>query len=152
MDSTFDQAQQFAGVWMDYASKMAQAGMMFDPAKAPPEVARQMRSMVFSSMAGYVEEFMRSPQFLEAMKQSIDSAVAFRKQMNDLLTTMQHNVQGVARQDVDSLMVTMRHIETRVLDAMDSLNDRLDAISERLGELENSSESPGTEEPVSGGE
>jgi hypothetical protein len=129
-------SQDFTTLWMEAATKMAQAGMMFDPSKAPPELARQMRSMTFSAMAGYVEEFLRSPQFLSAMKQSIDTAVTFRKQLNDMLTTMQHNVQGVARQDVDSLMLTMRHIETRLLDSIEQIGDRLDQIVQRLEALE----------------
>jgi len=136
MESPFDQAQRWTSVWINYANKMSQAGMMFDPAKAPPEVARQMRSMTFSSMSQYAEQFMRSPEFLTAMKQSLDTAIAFRKQMNDFLTTMQHNVQGVARQDVDSLMVTMRHVESRALDSMAAITQKLDAILQRLDELE----------------
>jgi hypothetical protein len=136
MESVFDQAQRFAGVWMDYATRMQQAGMMFDPSKAPPEMAKQMRSMALSAMSQYAEEFMRSPEFLQAMKLSLDSAIAFRKQINDFLTEMQHNAQGVARQDVDSLMVTMRHIETRLLDAVDRIATRLDDISARLNALE----------------
>jgi small-conductance mechanosensitive channel len=148
MESPFDQTQRFASVWMDYAAKMSQAGMTFDPAKAPPEVARQMRSMMFTSMAQYAEEFMRSPQFLEAMKQSMDAAVAFRKQMNDFLTTVQHNAQGVARQDIDSLMLNLRHSETRLLEAIEQIGERIDSIGQRLDALEN----PPQPAVVSGGE
>jgi hypothetical protein len=147
MESVFDQAQRFAGVWMEYASRMQQAGMMFDPSKAPPDVARQMRSMAFSAMSQYAEQFMRSPEFLEAMKQSLDGAITFRKQINDFLTEMQHNAQGVARQDVDSLMVTMRHIETRVLDAVDRVATRLEEISARLDALEKKPAPPPAGEP-----
>ena len=85
---------------------------------------------------------MRSPQFLEAMKQSMDQAVSFRKQMNDMLTGMQHNLQGVARQDIDSLMLTVRHMETRVLESMDEIGSRLESISRRLDALEHAASPP----------
>jgi hypothetical protein len=136
MDSGFEQAQRFAGLWMDYAQKMMQAGMTYDPSKAPPEVARQMRSMAFAAMAQYAEQFMRSPEFLEAMKQSLDAAVTFRQQINEFLTSAQHSVQGVARADVDSLMLNLKHTETRVLDVMSQINAKLDALTARMDALE----------------
>jgi hypothetical protein len=136
MESPFEQAQRFAGLWMEYVSKMMPTALAFDPGKAPPEFAKQLRSMGFQSMAQYTEEFMRSPQFLEAMKQSMEMAISFRKQMNDFLTGMQHNLQGVARQDIDSLMLSVRHMETRVLESMDDIASKLEAISRRLDVLE----------------
>jgi hypothetical protein len=148
MDSPFGQAQRFATSWMDCASRMAQTGMAFDTSRAPPELARQMRTMVFAAMAQYAEQFMRSPEFLEGMKRSLDAAITFRKQMNGVLTAMQHNAQGVARQDIDSLMLTMRHIETRVLDAITEVSGRLDDLTRRLDGLENPPAEPAGDTPA----
>jgi hypothetical protein len=136
MDSSFEQAQRFAGLWMEYAQKMMQAGMMIDPSKAPPELARQMRSMAFAAMSQYADQFMRSPEFLETMKQSLDAAVTFRQQLNEFLTNVQHSVQAAARSDVDSLMLNLKHTETRVLDAMSQIGTKLDALTRRLDSLE----------------
>jgi hypothetical protein len=70
------------------------------------------------------------------MKQPLDAAIAFRKQMNDFLTTVQHNAQGVARQDIDSLMLTVRHIETRLLNSLSLIASQLASIEHRLEKLE----------------
>jgi hypothetical protein len=134
--SFLEQARQFAEQWTGFAAKMAAAGMTFDPRSAPPEIARQMRGAGFQALSQYAQEFMRSPEFLGLMKQSLDASLTFRQQLNEFLTNLHHGAQGVARQDIDSLMLSVRHMETRVLDRMEELSGRLDNISQRLDALE----------------
>lgn len=136
MNSLFDQSMMFGKMWMDFASKMASAAMNVQPASAPPDIARQMRDMLFSNMSQNTEQYLRSPQFLEMLKQQMDATISFREQINDALTRMHHQTQGVARQDVDNLMLSMRHMETRVLDRLEEITDRLDRITRKLSSLE----------------
>jgi predicted nuclease with TOPRIM domain len=82
------------------------------------------------------DEFMRSPQFQEVMKQSLNNSIQFRKQLNDFLGRMQHEFQGTSRQDVDSLMQVMEHVERRVTDSFERLSERLDELNERLERVE----------------
>jgi hypothetical protein len=70
------------------------------------------------------------------MKQSLDASMAFRKQMNDFLTSLHHNTQGVARQDVDSLQLSVRQAERRTLDRLETVAEHLDEIAKRLEKLE----------------
>lgn len=135
-DRMAEQTAVFTRMWADFASKMASAGFGFKPDAPPPEAARQMRDMALQAMSSYAEEFMRSPQFLEAMKQSMDSAIAFRKQMNDFLTRANHEMQLTAREDVDTMMQAMRHVETRLLDRMEQLADRIDALAEQIDDMQ----------------
>jgi hypothetical protein len=133
-DSPFDPFHHYANAWAQMMSAMAPGAAPSDSSVgAPPQIARQMRSLMFATMARSAEQFMRSPQFLEGMKQMLDAAITSRQQMNNWLTTMQHSAQAVARQDVDSLMLAIRHIETRLLDSMTRLEARLDELEKRLG-------------------
>ena len=135
MSSPFDAAQTMANIWMDFATKMTTAAVP-SPEAGPPEAAKQVRSVMFDSMTHYADQFLRSPQFLDLMKQSLDASITFRKQMNDFLTSLHHQTQSVARQDVDSLQLSVRQAERRTLERIESVVERLDEITQRLEKLE----------------
>lgn len=131
-EKTFEQAAAFQKIWMETFTKMAQAGFSFSPESTPPEFLRQMRSGIFQALAKSWEEFMRSPQFLDSMKTMMENAIAFRKMSNDLLTGAHHAVQGTARKDIDDLMQAIHHLETRVVNHVEDLSTRLDAIEAKI--------------------
>lgn len=143
-NAMMDGAQMWTKLWMDMASKMGQPGC-YEPDASPPEAARQARSSMFQAMSQYFEQMMRSPQMLEMMKQSMDMAFASRKQFNDMLNRMRQETQGTSRQDVNNLMLAMRHMETRVLDRLEELAFRLEEISGRLDDLEGGHNGNGTQ-------
>jgi hypothetical protein len=139
MDGMFNDVEKMARVWTEMATKMMSTGMSLGPENAPPEVSKQMRGLMFQAMAQQAEQYMRSPQFVEMMKQSMDAAITVKKQLNDFLTQAHHAGQGVARQDVDAVLRSLHHLETRVLDNMEGICDRLDKITQRLEALEGGS-------------
>lgn len=126
--------QQFFEMWADVATKMATAGMSVSPDVPPPEAARQVRTAVFETMAQYADRFMRSPQFLEFARTSLDADLGAREGFNDLLTKLRHELQGVARQDVESVLAGVHQMERRVMDRLDEIDKRLDELKSRLGD------------------
>ena len=133
----FEAAQQLGNLWAEWATKMATASLAFRAGSAPPDTARSMRDAGFEAMAHSTDQFMRTPQFMEMMKQSLDASIAFRKQLNELFTQAQHSVQSPAKSDVDGVTKAIRRVETRVLARIEELCDRLDAVSQRLDAIEN---------------
>jgi hypothetical protein len=131
-EKTAEQAAAFQRVWLDSMSKMMQTAFAFGPETAPPEVLREIRSGMFQALAKSWEEFMRSPQFLEGMKQWMDQAVAFRKMSNDLMANVRHEMQATSREDVDTIMLTIRHMEQRLLDRMEDLAQEVATLRNRL--------------------
>jgi hypothetical protein len=109
-----------------------QAGFTFSPESAPPEFLRQMRSGIFQGLSQAWDQFLRSPQFLEGMKQWMDNAMAFRKMTNDFLTKARHETQATAREDIDGVMLAVRHMETRILDRVEELASQVDALNKRF--------------------
>ncbi len=75
---------------------------------------------------------MRSPQFLESMKQWMDNAVTFRKMTSDFMAKVRNEMQSPSRDDIDTVMLTVRHMETRLLDRLDDLSSRVSELNERL--------------------
>ena len=137
MKDVFDQSKRFLELWTDMATKMASAGLAADPDAAPTDAARQVRSAVFQAMTQQADQFMRSPQFLEFVKQSLDSSSQGREQLNDFFTRLHHEIQGVARQDIDNVLAGVHQLETRVIDRLEEVTNRLDELKRRLDALEN---------------
>jgi hypothetical protein len=89
---------------------------------------RQLRSGMFQALAQSWEEFMRSPQFLEGMKQWMDNAINFRKMSNDFMAKVRSEFQAPSRDDVDNVLLSVRHMEKRLL-------DRLEELAGEIGQL-----------------
>ncbi len=136
MDQTFEktaeQAAAFQKMWAETASKIVQAAFTFTPNSAPPEILRQIRSGIFGALAQSWEEFMRSPQFLESMKQWMDNAISFRKLTNEFLAKTRNDLQAPSREDVDTLMLNIRHMEKRLLDRVDEVATQVNRLNQEL--------------------
>ena len=136
MDKTVDSSVRLMELWGEMASRMASAAMSVNPQSAPPEAIKQVRAAVFQAMSQFADQFMRSPEFLQSMKQSFDSGMQFREQLNEILTRMHHEVQGVARQDIDSVLKGVHQLESRLVDRMEDIARQLERISKRLDAME----------------
>ncbi|HWE94054.1 MAG TPA: hypothetical protein VG269_08840 [Tepidisphaeraceae bacterium] len=142
-----DNAAFFTKMWMEFATRMMTAGTSFNPFAPPPEAARQARGSYFGALSEFADQMMRSPQFLQLMKQSMDTSLGMRKQMDDFMTGLRHDTQGTAKEDIDSLMVTVRHLGTRMRDRMDEIDDHLREISRRLDAMEGNGNGNGRAAP-----
>jgi len=127
-----EQAAAFQRMWVDSTSKILQAAFTITPNSPPPEVLRQIRSGIFQALADSWDEFMRSPQFVEGMKQWMESAINFRKLSNDFMSKVRNEMQAPSRDDVDTLMVNINHIEKRLLDRLDELSAQVRQLNQRL--------------------
>lgn len=131
-DNTDESWAAFQKIWTDTFLKMLQTGFTISPDTLPPELARQIRSGILQALAQSWDQFLRSPQFLEGTKQWMDSAIAFRKMTNEFLTRARHEGQGTAREDIDSIMLAVRQMETRVLDRVQDLAAQIEDLNARL--------------------
>jgi len=120
-ETNTDPSAEFLKHWQDSFSRIFQAAGTFTPESMPPEMLNQIRSGIFQALAKSWQEFMRSPQFLEGMKQTMDTAIAFRRMSSDFLTKARQEMQGTSRQDVDDLLLAMREMETRLTRRVDDL-------------------------------
>lgn len=135
MKTTFEnaaeQAAAFQKMWLESSSKMIQAALSTAPS-SDPAVMEQMRAGVFQALSKSWEDFMRSPQFLESMKQWMTNLVTMRKLSSGVLARVRNEMQAPSRDDIDTMLLAVRHLETRVL-------DRLDKMAVEIGELKSRS-------------
>lgn len=119
----------FSAFWSAFATKSPFDMMADQSAEVRDEMLGRMRQAFFDAWERHCIEFMGSEQFLEAMKQAMDGALTFRKQMNDFLTRSMRDAQIPTKQDSDSIVEILRGLE-------EGLTHRLEDISRRVAALE----------------
>jgi hypothetical protein len=124
-----EQAAAFQKMWVDSMTRLMQTAFSSSPTPPPPEILGQIRAGMFQALAHSWEEFMRSPQFLDGMKQWMENAINFRKLTNDFMAKVRNEIQAPSRDDIDTIMLTVRHMEKRLLDRVDQLAQQVGALN-----------------------
>ncbi len=133
-NKTAEEALAFQKIWLETISRMMQAGFTISPSSPPPEMMRQMRTGIFQALATSWDEFMRSPHFLEGVRQWMENAITFRKLSNEFMARVRTELQAPSRGDIDSVMLTVRHMEKRLLDRLDELSAEVAALKNQTKE------------------
>lgn len=121
-------ADSFTRMWSDMMSKMSSAGIGQAFGVSKEETAKQIQQAFFDAWAKACDEYMHSEQFLDLMKRSMDGAIAFREQLNKFLSTALQDGAMPTRDDTDSILHAVRTLEERVLDRLEELSQRVEAL------------------------
>jgi len=132
---TPDPAANFAKLWSDSCSRLMQAAMAYSPETASPELLRQIRGGLFQALSQSWQEYMRSPQFLQGMKQLMDQAVAFRKFSAELMTKTRHATEGVAQEDLEDLRFIVGQMESRLARHLESLSAQISQLQKEFQQI-----------------
>jgi hypothetical protein len=132
-----DAGLEWAGAWCDMLSKWAAPMRPFTPDGVPPEIGRELRSAQLKWWGDYWNRFLRSPEFLAAMKNWMATVTESRQQANDLLGEVQHAMQGATREDIDRLAQALRRHEENARLGTERIVRQLNRLSRRLAALEN---------------
>jgi len=144
MNQSFEQAANFQKIWMDSLTNVMGAFSQFNPMTPPPEQFRSMRSGMLKALADAWNDFMRSPQFMEVMKVSLNSAFDMRSMMRENMNKLHEQFETPSKEDVDGILLAIRHVERRVLDRLEGMEERAGELSESLERLEDKLESLGS--------
>jgi hypothetical protein len=125
----------FAKLWAEAFARLAQTAFTFSPDAVSPETLRQVRSGIFQALAQSWDEFLRSPQFMEGMKQMMDNAIAFRKLSSNLLQKTRQELGSVGADDIDALVVLVTQVESRLTQRLDEVAAQLLNLNRRLDQL-----------------
>lgn len=128
-----EQGAAFQKIWLESMSRLMQAAFTFSPNAAPPELMREIRNGILKALGETWNEFLRSPQFQESMKQFMDNAVAFRKFTNEYMSKVHKEMQTPSRDDIDALQLNVRHLETRLLSRLEELAKQVDGLKQQNG-------------------
>jgi hypothetical protein len=135
-DQAFQQAAAFQKMWTDSFTQMGEVWGRFSPGKPPPDAIREVRSEMLKVLTETWDQFMRTPQFMEYMKNSMDGFLNLRQMAAEAMTRNHHEMQSPAREDIDGVLLAIRHMERRLLDRIEDVENGVNAVGRRLEKIE----------------
>ncbi|HYY29453.1 MAG TPA: hypothetical protein VE860_16020, partial [Chthoniobacterales bacterium] len=83
IEKSFDQVAAFQKLWLDSFADMASIWSQFSPTSAPTDELRKMRGGMLKVLAETWDEYMRTPQFLQLMKASLNGVLDLKQMARD---------------------------------------------------------------------
>jgi methyl-accepting chemotaxis protein len=78
-----------------------------------------------------LDSYMRSPAFLESMKNNLQTAIQAREQINDASQEVARNAQIPTLNDISGLFERLKSVEAEVIRRLDRIEKRLQAMEEK---------------------
>ena len=132
----FDQAAAFQKLWIDSFTDMASVWSQFSAGSPPVDEMRKMRGGMLKVLAETWDEYMRTPQFLEMMKASLNGALDLKRMAREGMNRVHEQFENPSKQDVDDVLLAIRHVERRLLERLEGLDDRVANLNERIDTLD----------------
>ena len=132
MNKVFEQVAAFQKLWTDSFANMASIWCQFSPDSPPFDEMRKMRDGMLKVLAGTWDEYMRTPQFMEMMKASLNGALDLKRLASDAMNRVHEQFKTPSKEDIDEVLLAIRHVERRILDRLEGLDDRVAKLDEGL--------------------
>src|SRR6202030_3732107 len=149
MNKAFDQVAAFQKLWTDSFANMTSVWSQFSPGSPPLEEMREMRGGMLKVLAETWDEYMRTPLFMEMMKASLNGALDLKRMARDGMNRVHEQFENPSKEDIDGVLLAIRHVERRLLDRLEGLDDRVanldpknDKVELRIAERGNSHPPP----------
>ncbi|MCC6909840.1 MAG: hypothetical protein IT430_18035 [Phycisphaerales bacterium] len=120
--------------WQQMMGQFARATGQPAPAsmpEMPAEAFKQMHKAWLDAMARWADEYMRSPQFLEQMKTSLEGALAMRRQVDEFIRKATEQSYGGSLGLYDAVGA-VRDAESWLTRRLDEMDQRLRGIEAKL--------------------
>ena len=79
----------------------------------------------FDAVSKSMDAYMRSPVFLQAMKQNTDAAIKIKQQADDLATEIARNANIPTASDISGLFERLHSVEEVILSRLGRIDERL---------------------------
>ena len=125
--------QPFADFWSSYIQQANDATReLFDGIDGSADVKTWQRRW-FDAVSKSMDAYMRSPAFLQAMKQNTDLMIKTKQQADDLTTEFARNANIPTASDISGLFERLHSVEEVILGRLGRIEERLDAIEVQTG-------------------
>ena len=133
-NSKFDPiTQPFVDFWSDYVKQANDTTRELlngiDGGADMKTWQRRWSDTVSKSMDAYL----RSPAFLQAMKQNTDTLIKAKRQADDLATEIARNANIPTAGDISGLFERLHSVEEVILSRLGRLEERLKTIEQQVG-------------------
>jgi hypothetical protein len=145
--STVDPARDFLEFWKNYFDQTAIQSRILLESSQPEKSLDQLQNQWLGTLSEGLDSFMRTPAFLEVLKQSL-------RRMIDLKLAQDQLVQSVAQQyglplssDVSGVFERIKSAEQVILGRLTVIEDRLKTIETKLHAIRSDRKPPRRSEP-----
>ena len=136
MNKGFEQVTAFQKLWADSFANMAGVWSQFSPGSPPTDEMRKMRGGMLKVLAETWDEYMRTPQFMEMMKASLNGALDLKRMARDGMNRVHQQFENPTKEDIDGVLLAIRHVEGRLLDRLEGLDDRVVNLNEKIDKVD----------------
>jgi hypothetical protein len=136
MNKGFDQVAAFQKLWTDSFANMTGVWSQFSPGSPPSDEIRKMRGGMLKVLAETWDEYMRTPQFMEMMKASLNGSLDLKRMARDGMNRVHEQFENPSKEDIDSVLMAIRHVERRLLDRLEGLDDRVANLNEKIDKID----------------
>ncbi len=85
----------------------------------------------FSAMSKSMDSYMRSPEFLKAMKRNTEFAIKAKRQSQDITAELARNANMPTATDISGLFERLHSVEEVILARLGRIEERLQAIEQQ---------------------
>ncbi len=126
------QAAAFQKMWMNSMSGMGKVWSEYSPQNPPTEEIKKMRNGVLRAVSQTWEEYMRTPEFMEMMRETLNNSVQWQKMTKDSTNKVHQAMGSASKDDIQGVLASVQHVERRLLDHLDAMQSRLEAMQSNL--------------------
>jgi hypothetical protein len=87
----------------------------------------------YDTVSKSMDAYMRSPLFLQAMKQNTDAMIKAKQQADDLAAEIARNANIPTASDISGLFERIHSVEEVILNRLGRIEGRLEAIEQQIG-------------------
>jgi uncharacterized protein YdcH (DUF465 family) len=136
MNKGFDQVAAFQKLWTDSFANMTSVWSEYSPGAPPSDEMRKMRGGMLKVLAETWDDYMRTPQFMEMMKASLNGALDLKRMARDGMNRVHEQFETPSKEDIDGVLLAIRHVEGRLLDRLEGLDDRVANLDEKIDKVD----------------
>ncbi len=136
MNNGFEQVAVFQKLWTDSLAKMSEVWTQYSPGSPPIDEMRRMRGGMLQVFAETWDEYMRTPQFMEMMKASLNGALDFKRMAREGMNRVHEQFENPSKEDIDGVLLAIRHVERRLLERLEGLDDRVANLDEKIDRVD----------------
>jgi uncharacterized protein YdcH (DUF465 family) len=136
MNTALDQVAAFQKLWLDSFANTASIWSQFSPSSPPSDELRKMRGGMLKVLAETWDEYMRTSQFMEMMKASLNGTLDLKRMARDGINRVHEQFENPSKEDIDDLLLAVRHVERRLLDRLEGLDNRVANLDEKIDKVD----------------
>lgn len=126
-------AQPFVDFWSGYIKQANDATReLLEGINGGADVKTWQRRW-FDAVTQSTDAYLRSPLFLQAVKQNADMVIKAKRQADDLATEIARNANIPTAGDISGLFERLHSVEEVILGRLGRIEDRLETMERKMG-------------------